>query len=591
MADDDQKETPLSTFSLSALAFIIGLLAGLGATAFRIMTGFFHNLLFLGKFSFSYDPNVYDTSNPWGLFIVLAPVLGALGVTLVQKFAPETKGSGVPDTIDSVYYRQGFIRPVVFAIKPLAAALSLGSGASVGREGPALQIGAAVGSLASRLRKIPAWQKIIMVTAGASAGMAAVYDTPIGGMIFAVEIILHEVSIVGMLPIAVSTATATYVGRALMGTHPLLYSPLAEKTAALFSLWEFVLYISLGILAGAASAGLIKGLDLSEKFFTRYINRSSYLHHALGMFFVGVIIYLTFVSTGHYYVAGLGYPVMRDVISGALAGLPMLLLLFVLKFAVTSASLGSGASGGIFAPSLFVGATIGGAYGHILNSLLPGLSLSPSSFAIAGMAAVACGTTGAAIASLVMVFELTMDQNVIVPMAIAVAFSHGVRSMLLKETFYTLTLARRGHHVPLEMQSNFYQFERAADVMESRFIVMPASATVGEFVERLSEHPETEWCLLEDSGRLEGVANRGDLMASFLKKGNTVLLGEAARKDYISVTGETTIFDVIVTMRSRDASIALVEAPAGKTPAERFKGIISKEQIGKTMTRSIGAYY
>jgi CIC family chloride channel protein len=591
MADGDQKEKPLSTFSLSALAFIIGLFAGLGAAAFRIMTGFFHNLFFLGKFSFSYDPNLYDTSNPWGLFIILAPVIGALGVTLVQKFAPETKGSGVPDTIDSVYYRQGFIRPVVFAIKPLAAALSLGSGASVGREGPALQIGAAVGSLASRLRKIPAWQKIIMVTAGASGGMAAVYDTPIGGMIFAIEIILHEVSIVGLLPIAVSTATATYVGRALMGTHPLFYPSLLEKTASVSSLWEFVLYISLGVLAGAASAGLIKGVDLSGKFFTKFISRSQYLRHALGMFSVGVIIYLTFALTGHYYVESLGFPVMREVISGALAGLPILLLLFVLKLLVTSASLGSGASGGIFSPSLFAGVAMGGAYGHILNFLFPGLSLSPSSFAIAGMAAVACGTTGAAIASLVMVFEMTMDQNVIIPMAIAVAFSHGVRSMLLKESFYTLTLARRGHHVPLEMQSNFYQFELAADIMESRFIVMPASATVGEFVERLSERPETEWCLLEDSGRLDGVASSGDLMASFLKEGDAVSLGELARKDYISVTEETTVFEVIVTMRSRDASVALVEAPSGKTSAERFKGVISKEQIGKTMTRSIGASY
>jgi CIC family chloride channel protein len=591
MADGNQKEAPLSTLRLSALAFAVGVLAGLGATAFRILTGFFHNLFFLGRVSFSYDPNIPDTSNPLGPLIVLAPVVGAIGVALVQRLAPETRGSGVPDTIDSVYYRQGFIRPIVLAIKPLASALSLGSGASVGREGPALQIGAAAGSVASRLRNIPSWQRVILVTAGASGGMAAVYNTPIGGMIFAIEIILHEVSIVSLLPIAVSTATATYVGKALTGPHPFLYSELAGQTAPASSLWAVLLYIGLGVAAGAASAGIIKGIDLSERLFVKRINRSRLFHHPLGMLPVGVIIYLMFSYTGRHYVAGLGYATMHDVLSGAMAGAPLLVLLFAVKLAVTSASLGSGASGGIFAPSLFMGATMGSAYGLAAKALFPGLLLSPPSFAIAGMAAMACGTTGAAIASLVMVFELTMGYGEIIPMAIAVAFSHGVRSMLLKESFYTLTLARRGHYVPLEMQSNFYQFERAADIMERSFVVMPAAATVGEFTDKLAERPEIQWCLVENSGWIEGVASRDDLLESFLERGDAVRLEEVARKDYISVTEDTTVFDVIVTMRSRDASVALVEAPSGRTPVERFGGIIGREQIGKTMMRSIGASY
>ncbi|MEJ2183407.1 MAG: chloride channel protein [Nitrospirota bacterium] len=586
MAEEDRKDEPLSTFSLSALAFAVGLLAGLGATAFRVMTGFFHNLFFLGKLSLSYDPNVHVSSNPWGVFVVLVPVLGALGVALVQRFARETRGSGVPDTIEAVYYKQGFIRPVVSVIKPLASALSLGSGASVGQEGPALQIGAAVGSLASRFKKIPAWQRVLLVTAGASGGMAAVYDTPIGGMIFAMEIILHEVSIVSLLPIAVGTATATYVARALMGPHTLFSSLLIEKTASVVSPRDFIFYIGLGVVAGAASAGLIKGIDLSGRFFSRKVGHSHYFHHALGMLSVGVVLYLTFVFTGHYYVASMGYATMRDVLSGALAGVPILLLFFVLKLAVTSGSLGSGASGGIFAPAMFMGATMGSAYSLALNALFPGLSLSPPSFAIAGMAAMTGGTTGAAIASLVMVFELTMDHAIIIPMAFAVAFSHAVRSMLLKESFYTLTLARRGHYVPLEMQSNFYQFERAADIMEKRFATMPSSATVGEFVESLAEGPETRWCLVVKSGRLEGVAGRDDVLASFLERGKEVSLGEVARRDYMSVTGETTIFDVIVTMRSRDASVAVVQDPSG-----RIKGIIGKEEISRTMTRSVGLSY
>ena len=216
----------LNAFALWALSILVGVAAGLGAVAFRLLIGFFHNLLFLREISAAYDANTHTPHSVWGPFVILVPVVGAAGVTfLVKTFAPEAKGHGVPEVMDAVYHHKGIIRPVVSVVKALASALSIGSGGSIGREGPIVQIGSSFGSTMGQLLRLSPWQRITLIAAGAGGGIAATFNTPVGGVLFAAEIILHEVSSRTLVPVITATVTATYIGQMFFGSHPSFFIP------------------------------------------------------------------------------------------------------------------------------------------------------------------------------------------------------------------------------------------------------------------------------------------------------------------------------------------------------------------------------
>src|SRR5271170_7755051 len=279
----------LSAPALWTLSIPVGVVAGLGAVVFRALIGFVHNLLFLGKLSATYDASTHTPPGPWGPFIILAPVLGALGVAfLVKNFAPEAKGHGVPEVMDAVYNRKGVIRPVVSVVKALASALSIGSGASIGREGPIIQIGSSFGSTVGQLLGVPAWQRITLIGAGAGAGIAATFNTPVGGVLFAVEIILHEVSARTLVPVTIATATASYVGRLFFGSHPSFVIP-ASEMPYFHHTDPFVLifYVGLGLLTGLVSVVYSRSIYAFEDFFDRRVRGNYYLRHMLGMLSVG----------------------------------------------------------------------------------------------------------------------------------------------------------------------------------------------------------------------------------------------------------------------------------------------------------------
>src|SRR6516162_1770154 len=218
MTKQSDSRPAIGLFRLSLIAIFVGLVTGFGAIAFRGLIGFSHNLLFLGRFSVFYDANSYTPPSPWGIFVILVPVIGACVVTLlVTKFAPEARGHGVPEVMDAVYYAEGRIRPVVAAVKSLASAIAIGSGAAVGREGPIIQIGASLGSTTGQIISLAAWQRITLVAAGAGAGIAATFNTPIGGVMFAIELMMPEVSVRTFLPVALATGTGTSLSDACSG--------------------------------------------------------------------------------------------------------------------------------------------------------------------------------------------------------------------------------------------------------------------------------------------------------------------------------------------------------------------------------------
>ncbi len=588
-SDQPRPRQPLNPFSMSMLACIVGGVAGLGAVVFRAMIAFFHNLLFSGKVSFFYEANLHTPPGPWGPYIILVPIVGAAGVAyLVSNFAPEAKGHGVPEVMDTIYYNRGIIRPIVAVVKSIASALSIGSGGSIGREGPIIQIGSSFGSTLGQWISMPAWQRITLLAAGTGGGIAATFNTPIGGLLFAVEIMLQEVSVRTLVPVAIATATATYVGQVFFGTYPVFRIPTLETPYFLLTNPVVLLsYAGLGILTGVASALYIRSLYKFEDIFDNRIGGSYYRKHILGMLPVGIVIYGCMHFFGHYYVEGVGYAAIEDVLTGHLASVYLMGLLFFLKLLVTSLTLGSGASGGIFSPALYLGATLGGAYGVLLRHIFPGLDISFPAFAVAGMAGIVAGSTGATMTAIVMIFEMTLDYNVVLPLTITVALSYGVRWTICRESIYTLKLARRGHYMPQALQTDFQYLKRASQIMESRIAAIAASTTLSEFAELTIGQTSVDYFIVvEDHTIIGSVSIRAALNALDESAGKRTL-GEIANRNLTIVSDDATFVQVLRTMRNRQASVAVVSAGSDPLAIENARGIITKQQIADSIAQGI----
>jgi CIC family chloride channel protein len=581
----------LSLVNLSLLALVIGVVTGVGAVAFRDLIGLIHNLFFNGRLALPYDANVFTGAAPWGALVILVPVIGAVAVTfLVSNFAPEAKGHGVPEVMDAIYYKGGVIRPVVAVVKSLASAIAIGTGSSVGREGPIIQIGSALGSTLGQIVKMPAGQRIALVAAGAGAGIAATFNTPIGGVMFAIELMLPEVSANTFLPVALATGAATFVGRWALGDQPAFQVPLiASGTPGGGALAILLLFAVLGAITGAASAGFIRGLHVVEDLFDKMTSR--YLRHILGMLLVGVLMYALLLSVGQYYVDGVGYATIEAILSGRLASVWLLGLLFVCKLLATSLSLGSGSSGGIFSPSLFMGATLGGGFAALLTSAGCPLPLSVPAFAMVGMGAMVGGGTGAVMTAVVMIFEMTLSYDIIMPMIVAVAMSVGVRRVLSPESIYSLKLVRRGRAIPQALHANMFLVRRAKEVMDEDVLVASADDSFDDFLRRPEHEGRMRHVVVTNKGRLFGVIRVNTGLLRGLEAANTgVTLGEVANRNFIVVGENEAVFDVIGRIWRKNAVMALVVSSAGVPRGEDVLGVITKEHVADSVAASVEIY-
>jgi len=581
-------ERPLRPLTMALISLAIGVVAGIGAVVFRALIAVFHNLVFLGKLSTFYDANRHTEPSPLGVGIVAVVVLAALVVVyLTQNHAPEARGHGVPEVMDAIYYQRGRIRPVVAVVKSLASALSIGSGGSVGREGPIIQIGATLGSITAGFLRVPLPQRITLIAAGAGAGIAATFNTPVGGVLFALEILLHEVSVRTLVPVALATATATYLGRLFFGPHPSFVIPSFENPYfALTAPAVLVAYLGLGLLTGLASALYIRTIYGFEDFFNRRIPRRPYLRHAVGMAGVAAIFFLLAVETGRYYVQGVGYATVQDILMGELQNGAFLLLLFALKLVATGLTLGSGASGGIFSPGLFMGATLGGAYGLLLSALFPSLGVSPPALAVAGMAGMIGGATGAAVTAIVMIFEMTLDYSVVLPMAIAVAASYGLRKALMPESIYTMKLERRGHPMPDALQTNFQYMLPAGQVMDRRLVRIMAESPVSEFLKAHRERLGETWFVAFNGSQLLGYLSPEAALKLALAAHPEDRVRSYLARDFVLVGERRRLFNLIAAMRRQKAAVAIVLGGKDGGPV----GVVAEEQLGR-LTLAVSELY
>ncbi len=582
---------PLNLVRLTLLALAVGVITGFGAVLFRDLIALVHNLMFEGQVSIGYDANVFTPASPWGPFIILAPVLGGVLVTfLVNNFAPEAKGHGVPEVMDAIYYKGGVIRPAVAVVKSLASAIAIGSGSSVGREGPIIQIGSALGSTLGQIVRMPTGQRIALVAAGAGAGIAATFNTPIGGLMFAIELMLPEVSVSTFLPVAVATGTATFVGRLFLGNHPAFHvPPLTPMTTDASAIILLLLFATLGAMTGAAAAGFIRGLHIAEDAFDRIGSR--YLRHIAGMLAVGVLMYVLYVSCGQYFVDGVGYATIEAALTGKLTFFWLFALLFVAKLAATSVSLGSGSSGGIFSPSLFMGATLGAAFAASLNALGIPVPLSVPAFAMVGMGAMVGGGTGAAMTAVVMIFEMTLDYDIVMPMIVAVATSVGVRRLLSRENIYTLKLVRRGRAIPKALHANMFLVRRATEVMDRDVLVLPAYASFDAFSQTYRDERRLRHVVVTEGKHIYGVLRVNTGLRRGLAQADTgATLGDVASRDFVLVREDTIAFDVIERMWKRHAIMAVVTRGRGVPRGDDVVGVITKEHVADSVASSVKIY-
>jgi CIC family chloride channel protein len=589
MESEERRQLPLAHLSL--LALCLGVVTGLGAVAFRDLIGLIHNLLFTGHALVHYDANLFTAPSPWGALVILVPVLGAVGVTfLVTNFAPEAKGHGVPEVMDAIYYKSGIIRPVVAVVKSLASAVAIGSGASVGREGPIIQIGSGLGSTLGQIIRMPAGQRIALIAAGAGAGIASTFNTPIGGVMFAIELMMPEVSVGTFLPVAIATGTATFVGRWFFGDTPAFHVPLLQAMAIDSSaLLVLALFAVLGIVTGVAAAGFIHGLHLAEDIFDRI--RSRYLRHMLGMLMLGALMYLLFRTLGQYYVDGVGYATVQAVLAGQMSSFWLLGLLAICKALATSLSLGSGSSGGIFSPSLFMGATLGGAFAALLNAAGLPIHLSVPAFAMVGMGALVGGGTGAVMTAVTMIFEMTLDYSIVMPMIVAVAMSIGARRVLSRETIYTLKLVRRGRSIPTARHANMFLVRSAREVMDADIQVLPAEASFDDYLRQPEHAGRLRHVVVTDKGRLFGVIRVNTGLRRGLEGTHTgVSLGEVASRNFTVVRENETAFEVIRRMWRRSAIMAVVVSGQGIPRGDDVIGVITKEHVADSVADSVKAY-
>lgn len=490
---------------LTVLVLFVGVGAGLGAVAFRYMIlGFTY--LFTGHHDYSAAGHAAD---PWipGLgiwFVVATPIVGGLLYgPLVSRFAPEARGHGVPEVMYAVNKLGGRMRPQVPIVKSLASAICIGSGGSVGREGPIVQIGSALGSVTGQVLRLPESELRLLVACGAAGGISATFNAPIAGVFFALELILRNFETRSFGLVVLSSVTADAIGRAAFGSHPFLTLPAFTFSSPL----ELVLYAGLGVLATAVGLGFVRVLYSGEDIADRlWQGRPDWLRPAAG----GVLLGLLLLAVPEMY--GVGYPVLQLAVAGHYVIL-VLLGLLVAKILATSLTMWVGGSGGVFAPSLFMGAMLGSAYGAVMHHLMPDLAAAAGAYGLVGMGAVFASSARAPITAVLIIFELTGDYRIILPLMIAIIVATALSNTLTHDTIYTLKLRRRGIDIDAPQGTLMAQIS-VADAMGKLPRPLAPTLPLNDVLRRFTNERAETLPVIEPDGRLLGVITAIDIEQS-----------------------------------------------------------------------------
>lgn len=518
---------PFRIVLISFLAAGVGLLAGLVAFLLYKLIGLFTNLFFFHDFSTTFRS---VGGHHLGWWVILVPVIGGLIVGAMAKYgSSKIKGHGIPEAMEAVLVNRSRIEPRVAILKPISAAIAIGTGGPFGAEGPIIQTGGALGSLVGQVLHTTAVERKVLLACGAAAGMSATFNTPIAGVILAIELLLFEFKSRSFIPLVIASTLATAVHMQLLGPGPMFQ--VGQVDFGIPRALPF--YLVLGPLCGLAAIALSKALYWVEDAFEK-LPVDEFWWPAIGALGLGIIGF--FVPR----VLGVGYDTIGAILNGELAW-KLLLVVMIAKFAALVISLGSGTSGGLLAPTFMWSAAMGGLFAMIGNHLFPSAHLSPAAFALVAMGAVFGAASRATFSFIIFAFEITRDYNSVLPLMLVGVIADGIAMLFMpRSSIMTEKLARRGLRVHQDYEADVLTQVTVAETMEKTPPVIAAGTKVGEVADRIARHDPAvaryDALLILEDGKLVGIVTRGDILRALDKDSTGMITVEQAGCTKLVVT-------------------------------------------------------
>jgi CIC family chloride channel protein len=525
---DSPPPAPFRMLLVSLLAAAIGLVAGVIAFVLYKLIGLVTNLFFFHRWSTDFSSAQH---NHLGWMVIVTPVIGGLIVGVMAKYGTsKIKGHGIPEAMEAVLFNRSRIAPRVAILKPISAAIAIGTGGPFGAEGPIIQTGGAIGSLVGQAFHTTAVERKVLLACGAAAGMSATFNTPIAGVILAIELLLFEFKSRSFIPLVIASTLATAVHMQLLGLGAMFQ--VGPMDFAIPRGLPF--YLALGAICGLAAVGFSKVLYWVEDLFEK-LPFDEMWWPAIGALGLGIIGF--FVPR----VLGVGYDTIGDILNGQLAW-KLLLIVLLAKAAALAVSLGSGTSGGLLAPCFMWSAAMGGIFAMVANHFLPGAHLSPGAFALVAMGAVFGAASRATFTFIIFAFEITRDYNSVLPLMLVSVIADGIAMLLMpNSSIMTEKLARRGLRVHQDYETDVLSQTRVADTMEQELPAIPAGTTVGTLAERIAQHDPAvarheALLILDEAGKLSGIITRGDLLRALDKDSSGAITVQEAGSTRLVVT-------------------------------------------------------
>ncbi len=555
---------------MAVLAVVVGIAGGFGAIGFRYLIDFLQTI----AYGSSDELLEVVATIPWHIKIWIPALGGVIVGPLVYFLAREAKGHGVPEVMEAVALRSGIIRKRIVLVKSLASAVSISTGGSVGREGPIVQIGSAIGSTLGQILKVSADRMRTLVGCGAAAGIAATFNAPIAGSMFALEIILGDFGLATFSPIVISSVVATAVSRAYLGDTPAFIVPTYE----LVSVWEFPIYLFLGLFCAAVGVTFTKTLYRIEDLFDSF-KFPEYLKAVIGGLILGAL------GLAFPQILGVGYGAMDMVLMQQIAWWLMLLLV-VVKILATSITIGSGGSGGIFAPSLFLGAMAGGFFGMVVHTLFPATTASPGAYSIVGMGAVVAATTHGPLSAILILFEMTGDYKIILPLMFSCIIGAIASGQLLKDSIYTLKLGRRGVNIKEGKEVNILKSIRVSEVMTRGVETISEGCTMEVMADMIAKSKFNSFPVLDSDNRLAGIVSFNDYSEAIFNEDLKHLLvaKDLATSDVVTVSADDNLYAALEKISRKD--FATLPVMSVRDPG-RLVGIVSRRDIIRAYDKAV----
>ena len=536
----------------SAFAVFVGFVGGLVAQGLLELIYLFTNIFFYGKWSFAIS---YPVHHHLGAWVILIPPIGGLLVGLmVHYWEPTLKGHGIPESMEAVLIGKSMVRPRVAILKPLATAFAIGTGGPFGAEGPIIQTGSALGSIFAQWTNLTPYQRRVLLAAGAAAGMAATFVAPLAGILVAIELLLFEFRARSFIPVAISSSVATAVAVHFRGWAPLFPTP-AFSLTGMQELWLFAL---MGIVMGVIAIAMIRVLFALEDFFDHLpLKPVAIWAPVIGALLLGLI--------GYFYpqVFGTGYDTIRDMLNDRLAT-RTLLGVSAAKFAALVLSLGSGTTGGVFAPSLIVGGGVGAAYAQAWHHFFPHFVSDPALYSLVAMAAVFGGIARAPFTSIIFLFELSRNPNALLPLVVCCVVSDGFVRLFSAESIMTGKLIKRGLIVRQDYTVPVLTPGRMDQFMRKDFTVIPAEKAIDKVSRDVAPGQTGIIPVVERDGRLAGMIEPPDLVKS--ANGHRSVR-EIMRQDFVTAYPGDSVDDVAQELVTRNfENIIVVEGITSRKP-------------------------